>query len=1169
MRLRKIKLAGFKSFVDPTTINLPSNLVGIVGPNGCGKSNTIDAVRWVMGESSAKHLRGDSMADVIFNGSSARKPVGTAGIELVFDNAEGAVGGQYANYSEISIKRMVSRDGTSQYFLNGTRCRRKDIQDIFLGTGLGPRSYAIIEQGMISRLIEAKPEELRIFLEEAAGISKYKERRRETENRIRHTRENIERLDDLRGEIEKQLNHLQRQARTAERYKEFKAEERQSRAELIALKWKALDEDVGVKDREIAEKQNLLEAGVADQRNVELDIEKSRDRHVEANDAFNEVQGRFYSVGADIARIEQAIQHGKELRQRQERELAQAEHAWSEVQGHIERDTEQLEDVARALAEMEPGLERLRAAEETSTAAMQSADEAMQSWQTAWDAFNKDSSQASQSAQVDRTQIEHLERQVQQINNRIAKLEEEAKTLDPQALEAELDNLRVAEQSAGEQREKLQQELDERLQEITRLRDEDKQLTQTLHDRRSQLEDGRGRLSSLEALQQAALGKSREAVNDWLAGNSLESLPRLAERLDVSNGWERAVETVLGHYLEAVCVEEIDDLDGALNELRDGAVTLLDGHEPAGGNAGGPSEPLSSHVKADKPLAALLAGVFTASGTQAALALRSKLQAGQSVITPDGVWVGANWVRVNREQDEHAGVLAREQEIKTLKEQQNRLANEVTELSGRQEAIRERLKDAELRREELQTEVNRAHRQYADAKAMLDSRAERQQQLRRRGEEVNAELNELNEELAQHDADVRAARGRLDETLSSLQGFEADHGKLLAERDALRSKLDAARAQAKADREAAHELALKVESRRSMRESTQRNLERMQQQLEQLSQRREELRGALEAGNTPVAGQQDELNALLEKRGKVEGELTEARRHVEELDAQLRNLEQERVAKERRVGSLREELNQLKLNSQEMRVRRQTLAEQLAELEMEAAPLLEALPEDANVDAWQQKVDDIVRRIERLGPINLAAIDEYEEQSERKQYLDAQHQDLMEALETLENAIRKIDRETRTRFKETFDKVNAGLQKNFPKLFGGGHSYLELTGEELLDAGVTIMARPPGKRNSTIHLLSGGEKALTAVALVFSIFELNPAPFCMLDEVDAPLDDANVGRFCDMVKEMSERVQFIYITHNKITMEMANQLMGVTMHEPGVSRLVSVDVDEAAKMAAM
>ncbi len=1168
MRLRKIKLAGFKSFVDPTTINLPSNLVGIVGPNGCGKSNTIDAVRWVMGESSAKHLRGDSMADVIFNGSSARKPVGTAGIELVFDNSDGSVGGQYANYAEISIKRMVSRDGTSQYFLNGTRCRRKDIQDIFLGTGLGPRSYAIIEQGMISRLIEARPEDLRVFLEEAAGISKYKERRRETENRIRHTRENIERLDDLRGEIEKQLNHLQRQARTAERYKEFKAEERQARAELIALRWQALDADVGVKDREIAEKQNLMEAGVADQRNVELDIEKSRERHIEANDAFNEVQARFYSVGADIARIEQAIQHGKELRQRQERELSQAEHAWQEVQGHIERDTEQLEDVARALAEMEPGLERLRTAEQATASAMQEAEETMQSWQSAWDAFNRDSSQASQSAQVDRTQIEHLERQVQQINARIAKLEEEAKTLDPSTLEAELENLRAAEQAAGEQRERLQQELDERLQEITRLRDEDRQLSQTLHDRRSQLEDGRGRLSSLEALQQSALGKSREAVNEWLAGNRLESLPRLAERLEVANGWERAVETVLGHHLEAVCVEEIGDLDRALDELRDGAVTLLDGHEPANGVMNGPGESLASHVTADKPLAALLAGVFTASDIRHALAMRARLQAGQSVITKDGVWVGANWLRVNREQNEHAGVLAREQEIKALKEQQNRVANDVTELSGRQEAIRERLKDAELRREELQAEVNRAHRQYADAKATRDSRQERQEQLRRRGAEVNAELGELHAELAQHDTDVRAARGRLDETLSSLQGFEADHGALLKRRDELRAQLDEARAQARADREAAHDLALKVESRRSMRESTQRNLERMQQQLEQLAQRREELRGALQEA-TPVAGQQDELNALLETRGKVEAELTAARRLVEELDVQMRNLEQERMAKERRVALLRDELNQLKLNSQEMRVRRQTLKEQLDELELEAAALLESMEAGADVDTWQQKVDDIARRIERLGPINLAAIDEYEEQSERKQYLDAQHEDLVAALETLENAIRRIDRETRTRFKETFDRVNTGLQKNFPKLFGGGHAYLELTGEELLDAGVSVMARPPGKRNSTIHLLSGGEKALTAVALVFSIFELNPAPFCMLDEVDAPLDDANVGRFCNLVREMSEHVQFIFITHNKVTMEMANQLMGVTMHEPGVSRLVTVDVGEAVQMAAM
>ncbi|MDX1443180.1 MAG: chromosome segregation protein SMC [Gammaproteobacteria bacterium] len=1167
MRLKKIKLAGFKSFVDPTTINLPSNLVGIVGPNGCGKSNVIDAVRWVMGESSAKHLRGDSMADVIFNGSSARKPVSLASIELMFDNSEGTAGGQYANFAEISIKRQVSRDGTSQYFLNGTRCRRKDIQDIFLGTGLGPRSYSIIEQGMISRLIEAKPEELRVFLEEAAGISKYKERRRETENRIKHTRENIERLDDLRGELEKQLAHLQRQARTAERYKEMKGVERRLKAELLALKWRELDASVGGKDREIGEKDNLLEAAVADQRSVELDIEKTREQHTEANDAFNEVQGRFYSIGSDIARIEQSIQHGKELKQRQERDLAQTEHSWQEVSGHLERDREQLEDVERALEEMEPGLGRLREAETESSEKLHQVEEEMQQWQSAWDAFNKDSSEASQSATVDRTQIEGIERQMQQVNNRIAKLEEEAGTLDPGALEEELEKLRHTEQAAGEQRDQLQQQLDDLLQDISSLREQDKELTQSLHQQRSEQETAKGRLSSLEALQQSALGKSRDAVNDWLASHSLESLPRLAETLDVDSGWERAVETVLGHHLEAVCVEDLGDVEDALRELDDGAVTLLDSGNA--GSASAPGEALGDKVRGQAALPSLLAGVGTVGSLEEGLRRRRELSAGQSLITADGIWIGPNWLRVNREQDEHAGVLAREQEIKDLKQRLEEIENAVTEQSARQEAVRERLKEGEMRREDLQSEVNRAHRAFADAKAQLDSRQERQEQLKRRGEEVNRELQELRKELEQHDEDIRQARSRLDETMSSLQGFEADHEKLLSRRNEIREALEQARQQNKADREAVHELALKVESRRSMRESTQRNLERMQQQLEQLGQRREELQQALEAGHTPGEGQEDELNELLEKRANIEKELGEARRLLEDLDQRLRNLEQERVAKERRVASLREELNQLKLNSQEMRVRRQTLKEQLDETGFEIDALFEEMEEGATVASWQEQVDDITRKIDRLGPINLAAIDEYQEQSQRKEYLDAQHEDLMEALTTLENAIRKIDRETRTRFKETFEKVNVGLQKNFPKLFGGGHAYLELTGEELLDAGVTVMARPPGKRNSTIHLLSGGEKALTAVALVFSIFELNPAPFCMLDEVDAPLDDANVGRFCNMVKEMSERVQFIFITHNKTTMELSKQLTGVTMHEPGVSRLVAVDVDEAVQMAAM
>lgn len=1166
MRLSKIKLVGFKSFVDPTVIHFPSSLLGIVGPNGCGKSNIIDAVRWVMGEASAKHLRGDSMADVIFNGSTGRKPVGKASVELVFDNSNGGAGGQYANYNEISIKREVSRDGTSSYFLNGTRCRRRDITDIFLGTGLGPRSYAIIEQGMISRVIEAKPEELRVFFEEAAGISKYKERRRETENRIRHTRENLERLTDLQDEIGKQLETLQRQARTAERYKELAAEARRLKAELLALRYRELDRGLSDKDRQIGERENAVQAAIAELRHVEAEIEKCRARHAEAQEGFNEVQARFYGVGADIARLEQAIQHGRELRHRQEKELEQVEHQFAELDGHIRRDRDQLEELERVLAELEPGLDRARQAEAASAAKLAEAEQAMQAWQGRWDEFTRSASESSQSVEVERTRIDHLDRQLQQALNRLEKLRAERESLSAQNLEREIEELETQAREAAEERDRLQGELEAVQGEIARRRERDKALTADLHHRRSELENGRGRLASLEALQQSALGKSAGAVNEWLAARGLDSLPRLAEKLEVEPGWERAVETVLGFHLEAVCVQELDEAAADVESLQSGALALFDGRDGAAASAGAG---LAARVRSELPVASLLAGVRTADSLEAALAARGRLGPGESLITPEGVWLGAGWLRVNRAEDEHAGVLAREQEIRELKARLQALEAEVAALGEEQEAVRRELKELEDRREELQAGTNRAHRRQADSNAQLNARRSRLEQHRQRVETLEREIRELEEQVGQCETDSRAARARLEQAMGNLGEHETRRDSLNAERETLRRALDAARDQARQDRKAAHELAVKVEGRRTQRDSLRENLQRMDAQRDQSAARRDELRSHLAQGDAPLAEQRAELQDKLALREGVERELTDARRRLEALDAELRELEQQRTERERRVEAARAELEKLRLGSQEMRVRRQTLREQLEEMEYDPAALLAELSEEAAVNEWQERLQQVEQRIQRLGNINMAAIDQYQEQLERKEYLDKQHADLLEALETLENAIRKIDRETRTRFKETFDKVNTGLQANFPRLFGGGHAYLELTSDDLLDAGVTVMARPPGKRNSTIHLLSGGEKALTAVALVFSIFELNPAPFCMLDEVDAPLDDANVGRFCDLVKEMSERVQFIFITHNKVTMELSEQLIGVTMNEPGVSRLVTVDVDEAVQMAAM
>ena len=1168
MRLEKIKLAGFKSFVDPTTVQLPSNLVGIVGPNGCGKSNVIDAVRWVMGESSAKMLRGESMADVIFNGSSTRKPVGTANIELIFDNSDGSAGGEFAQYTQISVKRQVSRDGQSGYFMNGIRCRRRDITGLFLGTGLGPRSYSIIEQGMISRLIEAKPEDLRAFLEEAAGISRYKERRRETQNRINRTKENLDRLDDLREEITKQLQHLQRQAATAERYKKYKEQERRLQAELLALRWRAMDEELGRRDQSIAELETDLDAAIATQRRLEAEIESEREQHVEANENFNQVQGRYYSVGSDIARLEQAIQFAKESRSQFEQELHQADQAWRESSDHRQQDESRLHELNGLLAEDEPRLEQIQAIEAGASERLAESEQAMQSWQTEWETFNHQAAEPAQSAQVERTRINHLEQQEQNLQRRISRQDEELGRLEDPRLAEEIERLAVQEETRRDEAAGIQRQLAQTSEEISQTRDANRLKGGELDEARAGLQKARGRLSSLETLQEAALGKQGGMVAQWLDDQDLSHAARLAEKIQVESGWEKAVETVLGFHLQSVCVEGLDRRAASLTSLDAGTLSLFD-TSIAPQESDEYAQALSSKVKSPWSLQSLLNGVAVADNLSVALEMRAELKAGGSVIIRDGTWLGPNWLRMNRESDETSGVLEREQEIRQLEEEVAQLEARAETLAESLESGREKLQHSEQQRDEQQKTLNGINRALADIRSTLSGKRSREEHLRNRVKHIRQEQQELVQQIEQGKEEMEITRERLHAALDEMETLGTRREALVRRRDELRNGLDEMKQEAARQRTQSHEMALRIESMRTSRDSLNQNMERMRGQLAHLEERREVLRISLEERQVPLLEQGEELEELLARRVVVEGELTAARQRLEQIDASLRGLEQKRSAAEQGVQRQRSSLDQARLQRQEVLVHCRTLDEQFNETGFSRDQLFMELSGDAEVEQWQEEVQRMDARIRRLGPINLAAIDEFEEQSERMKYLDAQHTDITEALETLENAIRKIDRETRTRFKETFDKVNKGLQEKFPRLFGGGHAYLQLTGEDLLDTGVTVMAQPPGKRNSSIQLLSGGEKALTAVALVFAIFELNPAPFCMLDEVDAPLDDANVGRFCEMVKAMSDRVQFIFITHNKITMEIGNHLSGVTMHEPGVSRLVSVDVDEAARMAAI
>lgn len=1159
MRLKCIRLAGFKSFVDPTTVNFPSNMAAVVGPNGCGKSNIIDAVRWVMGESSAKNLRGESMTDVIFNGSSGRKPVSQASIELVFDNSETTLVGEYAAYAEISIRRKVTRDGQNSYYLNGTKCRRRDITDIFLGTGLGPRSYSIIEQGMISKLIEAKPEELRNFIEEAAGISKYKERRRETENRIRRTQENLARLTDLREELERQLERLHRQAQAAEKYREYKAQERQMKARLSALRWRGLDEQVRQRESVIGDQGVSHEALVAEQRNADASIERLRDGHHELSERFNQVQGRFYSVAGDIARVEQSIQHGQQrLRQLQD-DFKEAERTRLETESHLGHDRTLLATLGEELAMLEPEQEMTLAAAEEAAAALEEAELGMHGWQEQWDSFNSRSAEPRRQAEVQQARLQQLETSLERQAERQRKLVEEREQLGSDPQDAAM--LELAEQLASSEMllEELQLCEEQVIERLENAREQLQQATHAQQQAQGDLQRLGGRLASLEALQQAALEPGAGAAQ-WLHGQGLEQQPRLAEGLRVEPGWELAVETVLGADLQAVLVDDFNDLDFA--GLEQGELRLLLAVSAGATLPGSLLEKVEGRID----LAPWLGQVRPVEDLAQALEQRGSLGEGQSLVSRDGYWVGRHFLRVRRGGEAEGGVLARGQEIERLGQEQLVQEAALEQLDQQLQALREQQLDLEEQREQLRRRAQDENRLHGELKASLSASRARAEQVELRRRRLHEELGELEEQRALEHEQLGEARLLLQEALELMAQDTEQREQLMARRDTLRESLDRVRQEARQHKDHAHQLAVRLGSLRAQYDSTRQALERLELQAARLTERQEQLSLNLEEGEAPQEELRLKLEELLERRMSVDEEMRLARLHMDEADRELRDAEKRRTQAEQQAQLLRGQLEQLRLECQGLDVRRKTLQEQLLTDGYDLQGVLATLEAEASEQGTEQELEQLEARIQRLGAINLAAIEEYEQQSERKRYLDAQDADLVEALETLENVIRKIDKETRNRFKDTFDQINAGLQALFPKVFGGGSAYLELTGEDLLDTGVTIMARPPGKKNSTIHLLSGGEKALTALALVFAIFKLNPAPFCMLDEVDAPLDDANVGRYARLVKEMSESVQFIYITHNKIAMEMADQLMGVTMHEPGCSRLVAVDVEAAMAM---
>ena len=1185
MRISKIKLAGFKTFVDPTTLPLASNLTGVVGPNGCGKSNVVDALVWVMGESSAKHLRGDSMTDVIFNGTSTRKPIGQAAVEILFDNADGQIDGPYAAYTEVSIKRQLARDGTSLYFINGGRCRRRDITDILRGKGLGPRSYAVIEQGMISRVIEARPEELRGFVEEAAGISKYKERRRETENRIRDTRDNLARLTDLRAELSKQAERLERQARAAETYQKLKQEERVLRAQLLGLRWGGLLQEADAHAEGLEARQASLAAAEqraheAEARNAEL-----REIQVETSQAFNEAQASYYATGAEVSRLQQAIEHIRERQAQLRQDLAKLE------KNHVavieERDAD-----AATLAQLEQGLSSAAdlktAAEQTEQETHRQVEELEQSvhgWQGLRDEANRLALEHAQDQRAEQARIQHREQALSARSQCLESLAAELQGLSDQDLDVELEQLQRRFGALETQQADLQREHDNQHEALRHTREQADSLATELETARARAQDLKARAASLEAVQEMALGGPvNNPAETWVQEQGLADAPRLAQQIEVTPGWELAVEAALKHKLGAICVDNLNTCAQQIKTLENGTVSLVEARRAEDAQADRPSllarilgllgrrplpvPRLSDLVQSAYPIDELSGVTYAVDGLKQAYRLRKRLAPHESIVTRTGVRLGRGWLEVERAGEAQMSVLGREHELRDLREESSSAQSEADRIAVLASEIRTQLQGQEAECQSLRERLQTQQQSVANVRAELTILQDRHAQNRERHTRLTEELRELEQQQSTDSDDLLSNTQRLKGLHAAVFATEGRLAELSAERESLQGALTQAREAWRNARERHQALALSLQSQAAQRDNLSNALQRLGTRLNELTEQLETTRKQCDEQSAPLSRHQESLDAAVQARSAAEEGLSAARERLQKMEETLREFERERAQMEQALSTEREELQRLRLAAQGVLTRQQALREQAQEAGIaDLDALLEEIPETAEESETQLRLREIDQRVQRLGAINLAAIEEFNEAGERSRYLENQCEDLNQALLTLEDAIRKIDRETRSRFKDTFEQINERFSAMFPRLFGGGKASLILTGDDILEAGVSVIAQPPGKRNSTIHLLSGGEKALTAVSLVFAIFELNPAPFCLLDEVDAPLDDANVLRFCDLLRDMSQRVQFLFITHNKITMEIAERLIGVTMQEPGVSRLVAVDVEEAAQMA--
>jgi len=1165
VRLRQIKLSGFKSFVDPTSIHVPGQLVGIVGPNGCGKSNVIDAVRWVLGETRASALRGDSMQDVIFNGSGNRNALARASVELLFDNSLGRAAGQWSQYAEISVKRVLQRDGESSYHINNVHVRRRDITDMFLGTGLGPRAYAIIEQGMIARVIEAKPEELRVFLEEAAGVSKYKERRKETEHRLADTRENLARVTDIRVELGAQIDKLRVQAEVAGRYKGYQSELQLKQELLWYLRRRDADAERQRHAQEIAKTTNELEGETARLREVEARIEAARSAHYQAGDALNAAQAALYAASAEVARLESELRHAEETRQRledqhgerrtqlgmwrdQRSQLTQALHMWaSRASGAQQR-------VAQARESLQVETARLPEAERAFRAAQEQLSECRTLVM-----------QAESRLHIEESSRAHLEKSLESLEQRRHRLETELQALvEPQPeLTLSLQS-RIREIDAGIAA--AQSRLESVQNDCTELEAQQAAAAEQLADASREFTAAEAQLTTLRQIQAAT--EDNAPLHEWLDKHGLSALPRLWQKLRIEHGWEVAVEAVLRERLHALEVADAARLDTVVSDRPPVKASVFRPGPASDAIAAQGHAPLAGRVQAIDPGVAgavedWFAGIFVVEGLPSEDVCKA-LPPGAILVNRDGHRFTRYTVTFHAPDPEDAGLLARQAEIESLEERLVSLRTGVSDAEARKERTDAELAERQAALEEARAAIAGQQAERHGAQIELLKLTQADERYRERTAQIRAELAEIS---AQADND----RNRLTQGKTQAAALEEEIRSGRARLESVKSEhvaietalADQRRSVQQSEREAQEALFGERECTSKIAE-VDNSVRVIDQQIERAEHEIEKLDVELAEDKIPEV--RKELEASVEIRIACEKTLAGARDVAEQAAAALRSLEEARTQTDSRIAPLRDRVGELRLKEQAAQLGVEQFDTHLREANADEATLAAQAERAPRPATLQGEINRLTVAMNELGAVNLAALEELQAGEERKGFLDAQANDLDEAVRTLEDAIRRIDRETRVLLSETFDSVNRHFGSLFPALFGGGEAKLLMTGEEILDAGVQVMAQPPGKRNTSIHLLSGGEKALTAIALVFSLFQLNPAPFCLLDEVDAPLDDSNTLRFCDLVKRMSMQTQFLFISHNKLTMELAEQLVGVTMPESGVSRVVAVDIDEALRI---